>query len=35
VYADTNLAIREAGFSVPETHTRVINATPAPQRQVA
>jgi small conductance mechanosensitive channel len=35
VYADTNLAIREAGFSVPETHMRVINAVPAPQRQVA
>ncbi|WP_224248418.1 mechanosensitive ion channel family protein [Hyalangium gracile] len=35
VYADTNLAIREAGFSIPETHSRVITAVPAPQRQVA
>ncbi|WP_224372059.1 mechanosensitive ion channel family protein [Hyalangium versicolor] len=35
VYADTNMVIREAGFSVPETHSRVISATPAPQRQVA
>jgi small conductance mechanosensitive channel len=35
VYSETNLAIREAGFSVPETHTRVINAVPAPQSKVA
>ena len=35
VYFETNLAIREAGFSVPETHMRVIGSMPAPQRQVA
>jgi small conductance mechanosensitive channel len=35
VYFDTNLIIREAGFSVPETHMRIISAVPAPQRQVA
>lgn len=29
VLFDTNMAIREAGFSVPETHTRVISSVPA------
>jgi small conductance mechanosensitive channel len=35
VYADTNLIIREAGFAIPEVHSRVLNTTLAPQRQVA
>jgi small conductance mechanosensitive channel len=35
VYFETNMAIREAGFSVPETHMRVIGSMPAPQRQAA
>lgn len=35
VYADTNLTIREAGFAIPETHTRVTAISPPPQRQAA
>jgi small conductance mechanosensitive channel len=35
VYFEANLLIREGGFSVPETHMRVINAVPAPQSRVA
>jgi small conductance mechanosensitive channel len=35
VYFETNLIIREGGFSVPETHMRVINAVPAPQSKAA
>jgi small conductance mechanosensitive channel len=35
VTADTNMAIREAGFSVPETHSRVITAVPAPASRAA
>ncbi|MDY7227215.1 mechanosensitive ion channel family protein [Hyalangium rubrum] len=35
VSADTNLAIRESGFSVPETHSRVISAVPAPASRAA
>jgi small conductance mechanosensitive channel len=35
VYFDGNMLLREAGFSVPEQHYRVVTATPATARQVA
>jgi small conductance mechanosensitive channel len=35
VYFEANLIFRESGFSVPETHMRLITAVPAPQSRVA